>query len=377
MALQDGMSQKLKDWAREADTRWDWQSAFLFLILFSIVGIFLTFQQILNYELMYQVDTHSKGTVTLVLIFIVITEVIGCILKRSDLRDKTNALDRWRIDVVYPPGFTELVTDDEDETADNYDPVLLEEAKWFGVKEIAEINMDPEMVEKIVISGKIDWDAFKENWPTIKAFMTGEPSDRTGYHFCIVRFDKFLRFKIKHPATTHKTKEIIVAFPVPVREALKLRRMKVPAGGFSVNHSHAERVKLVYKRIVSGDLPVYKLNDSAYFDNVDKEAEPDDPTAFAAGLVETLAYQYKRLELRVQGDLQALQNVKAEKDEDKDIEKKQMIDLVKSFNIQKDKDAIDFRMHPKREEAPVFWFLTAIGWGLFVFVLVGRMLNLF
>lgn len=372
------LKQKISDWAREADTRMDWATGFLFLIMFSIVGIFMVFMAINNYELINQVDTHSKGTVTLVIIFLIMFEIIGAVLKRSQVRDKTDSLDRWRIDYVYPADFVELITDEKDETAESYDPVLLEEAKWYGIETIEEIDMPEETLTEVLAQGNVNWDYLNKNWDTISPYKTTDPAKtkKDGYHLCLIKFDRYVRFMIKNPERIHKSKQILVASPVPIRDAIKLRRMKVPAGGWAVDHSHAERIKLIFKKIIMSDLPCYKLNDSAYFDNVDKETVIDDPTAFALGLVDTVTYTYKRLELKVEADLQALQDSAAEKDETLDLEKARQAEMVATFNVDDDMRRINWRLNPKKEEIAIFWFLTVIGWALFVLMYVLETFNI-
>jgi len=348
--------------------------------LFSIVGIVIVMMGIDNYEKTWRVDTHSKGTSFLVMLFVIIIMIILAVLKRASMQNYTNSMDQLRIDFVYPPGYTEILSDED---SNEIDPAMLEELKWYGLTEkIEEIDLQANKAFQVICGDPINKlepekvaEALKEIYNNrLALYSRGE-----GWHFGIASFDRYVRYRVRDSQTKreveYNTREIVIAFPVSIRDSLKLRKMKVPSGGFVVDHSHAERIKLIYKTTILGRIPFYILNDSGYFDDINKPTNPADGADLGSGIIDAISYLHNRFMIKISSDLQDLDTMRANAEEAQDNMKKDEAVQVAHFDLGDDiqrveKEIRKMRMSPKKEEMPVFWaviLLIAIpGWVLWI-----------
>ena len=212
---------------------------------------------------------------------------------------------------------------------------------------------------------KIRTEAGKELAKILEEQESGEDE----YYFGYARLGRAIKWKIKRgkTETVHTSREALLRMPRPVRETFLWSKEYVTSGGFSLKHSHAEKVNLVFKETVLVDLPRFDVNDCGYYRKVKKLVKVDDDSKSARGIVDTVTYIYTREMAKIASDLLALSKSKSQSDEDADKAlEDDMNGLTHESLAPMIRDIIKARMHPKKEELAVYWAFTLIFLGLFL-----------
>jgi uncharacterized membrane protein (DUF485 family) len=374
--------EKIKENSRHID----WMTGFLMLGMFGILGVLIGWLGVNNTQLISGQDYHLGWLWIILIIAILFISTLGSLYARTDFISYTASMDYLHIVPVYNnKDFHELVQEEET-YAEKMDPRDLDEKRWHGVKEWHDIEVTEDEILH-VLDEKADDKQFVQALASVYEKRLSNPKNRPGWHLVSLILESPLCYCIsgavrnpKNNRTTpeiHEHREICVAFFAPYKSALDLKRMMIPVGGFSIPHSHADRVKFIYKRIFpSGgkQIPLYKCVDCGGMDKMDDfDVKKMDEAELAAVTIDGVIGQATRLEKKLEGDQLMLREQKAERDENENVE---MAGIIKRLGTEKQyqqqiKEVIrKIRMTPKKEEYPLFWLMTFVGWGFAIFELI-------
>ncbi len=372
----------------------DWVNGFLMLGMFGIMGVLICWLSVNNIQLMTGQDYHLGGLWIIIVIILLFITILGGLYAKTDFIGYTASMDYLHIVPVYNnKDFQEAIQGSEEE-ANLMDPRELDEKRWHGVKEWHDIEVTEEEILH-VLEEKADDKNFIQALASVYQKRLENPKNRSGWHLVSVILDTPLCFVIKNavinPGTNkkepeyHEHKEICIAFHAPYKQALDLRRIMIPVGGFSIPHSHADRVKIVYKKVFPSDgkqIPLYKCVDCGGMDKIDEMNVKDmSESELAAVTIDGVINQATRLEKKLEGDQLQLREAKAEHDENENVE---MAGIIKGLSVErKYQERVSntmrrIKMTPKKDDIPVYWGITAFGYGLAIFflILLLRMMNL-
>lgn len=203
---------------------------------------------------------------------------------------------------------------------------------------------------------------------TLDKMLEDEKDGEDEYFFGYARFARPIKWKIKRgkAETIHTSRDALFRMPRPVRETFLWGKEYVTSGGYSLKHTHAEKINLIFKETNLVDLPRYDVNDCGYYRKVKKLVKVDEDSKSARAMLDSVCYIHDREMVKIAADLKALAKNKAGADEEDDkaayddmqgLTHESLVPMIKQ---------IQARMGPKKEEAAVFWTFLAIFIGLFL-----------
>jgi len=164
-----------------------------------------------------------------------------------------------------------------------------------------------------------------------------------------------------------------------------LHNMKIPYGGFDINHSHAASVVLSYMGMNQSEedpRPMYKAAYVDWFDDDDRTNRDMDAEARFQGTADVLNHAFTRLKVKTKGDSLQLQGNKAEADEAKNVRKGSTMKSIANGDFiprEQQKVRTNLVTSPRKRDIHVYWFSTILAWGLVVFLIcvVLRLMKVF
>jgi len=269
------------------------------------------------------------GTAWIVLPFYLMGMICLYLLAHKEVHDEITRMDYVENNFVFPPAFEQVFSRDGQEREKDLDANDLEQQRWTGI-EADPLYIDaPDTLLKSIVKTQGAMVKAEERDAIIKEYekymeyrktTLTSLKEKTGrefylYYFKYNKWTYWTERDAKGKKGIRSFIDALVILNAPKNEALRFTPHRVPANGFKIMHSHSERMELVLKDVLFGNLPLFVCTSCAYIRHVNQQPMlvPDEIAAMA--IIDTASYFYAGQRTKNKPLEEDLMNLVAERDQ--------------------------------------------------------------